>query len=72
VLRRVKEETNYLHELDKRKANLIGNILRGNCLIKHIIEGNVKGRIDVTGRRGKRRKQLLNDFKGKRGCRKLK
>jgi hypothetical protein len=35
----------------RRKANWIGH-----CLLKHIIEG----RIAVTGRRGRRRKQLLN------------
>jgi len=26
---------------------------------KHVIEGNIEGRIEVTGRRGRRRKQLL-------------
>jgi hypothetical protein len=33
--------------------------LRGNCPLKHVIEG----RIEVTGRRGKRCKQLLYDGK---------
>jgi hypothetical protein len=37
------------------------------CLLKHVIEGNVEGRIDVTERRGKGRKQLLDDLKVKRG-----
>jgi hypothetical protein len=32
----------------------------------------MKGRIEVTGRRGKRRKQLLDDLKEKRGYWKLK
>jgi hypothetical protein len=40
--------------------------LRRNCLLKHVIEGNIEGRIEVTGRRGRRRKQLL-DLKEKRG-----
>ena len=35
--------------------------MRRNCLLKHVIEGKIEGRIDVTGRRGKRRKELLDD-----------
>jgi hypothetical protein len=46
-------------------------MLHRNCLLKHVIEGNVEGRIEVTGRRGKRRKQLLNDLEEKRGRWKL-
>jgi hypothetical protein len=42
------------------------------CLLKHVIEGKIKGRIEVTGRRGRRRKQLLADLKEKRGYCKLK
>jgi hypothetical protein len=40
VLRTVKEERNISHKIKRRKANWIGNILRKNCLLKHIIEGN--------------------------------
>jgi len=36
-----------------------------NCLLKHVIEGKIEGRIRVTGRRGRRNKQLLSDLKGK-------
>jgi hypothetical protein len=43
---------------ERRKANWIGHILRRNCLLKHVIEGKIKGRIEMTGRRGRRRKQL--------------
>jgi hypothetical protein len=39
-----------------------------NCLLKQVIEG----KIEVMGRRGRRRKQLLNEVKEKRGCWKLK
>jgi hypothetical protein len=46
-----------------RKANRISQGLRRKCRIKHVIEGKIEGRIDVTGRRRKRRKQLLDDFK---------
>ena len=31
--------------------------------LKHVIEGKMEGRIEVTGRRGRRREQLLDDFK---------
>jgi hypothetical protein len=43
-----------------------------NCLLKHVIEGKLEGRIDMTGRRGRRRKQLLDDLKEKRIYGKLK
>jgi hypothetical protein len=48
-------------------ANWIGNILRRNCFLKHLIEGKIEGRIKVTGRRGRRRVQLLDDLKETRG-----
>jgi hypothetical protein len=32
-----------------------------------VIEGKLEGRIEMTGRRGRRRKQLLDDLKEKRG-----
>jgi hypothetical protein len=63
VLFRVKEERNILHTIKRRKANWIGHILRRNCLLKHVIEGKLEGRVEVTGRRGRRRKQLLDDLK---------
>jgi hypothetical protein len=59
---RVSEQRNILHEIRKRKANWIGHILRRNCLVKHVVEGKIKGRIEVTRRRGRRRKQLLDDL----------
>jgi hypothetical protein len=49
VLQRVKEERNILHAIKRRKANLIGHVLRWNCLLKHCIEGKIEG----TGRRGR-------------------
>jgi hypothetical protein len=65
VLHRVKEERNILHTVKRRKAKWIGHILRRNCLVKHVIERKLKGRIEMTGRRGRRRKQLLDDIKEK-------
>ena len=66
VLLRVNEQRNILHEIRKRKAKLIGHILRRNCLLKQIIEGKIKGQIEVTRRRGRRRKKLLDDLKDRR------
>jgi hypothetical protein len=37
-----------------------------------VIEGKLEGRIEMTGRRGRRRKQLLDDLKEKRRFWKLK
>jgi hypothetical protein len=62
VLLRVKEQRNILHEISKRKANWIGHILRRNCLLRQVIEGNIKGGIEVTGRR----KELLDDVNERR------
>ena len=55
------------HEISKRKANWIGHILRRNCLLQQVIEGKIKGGIEVTGRRGRRRRKLLDDLKERRG-----
>jgi hypothetical protein len=72
VLHRVMEERNILYTIKRRKANRIGHILRRNCLIIHVIEGKLEGRTEMTGRRGRRRKQLLDDLKEKRRYWKLK
>ena len=63
VLLRVKEHRNILHEITKRKAKWIGYILHRNCLLQRVIEGKIKGGIEVTGRRGRRRRKLLDDLK---------
>jgi len=67
VLLRVKEQKNILHEIRKRKANWISHILRRNCLLQRVIEGKIKGVIEVTGRRGRRRRKLLDDLKERSG-----
>jgi hypothetical protein len=66
VLLGVQEQRNILHEISKRKANWIGHILRRNCLLQRVIEGKIKGGIEVTGRRGRRRRKLLDDLKERR------
>jgi len=67
VLLRVKEQRHSLHEISKWKANWIGHILHRNCLLHRIIEGKIKGGIEATGRRGRRRRKLLDDLKERRG-----
>jgi hypothetical protein len=52
-------EKNILPTMEGRKAYSIGHFVRRNCLLKHVING----KIEVKGRRGIRRKHLLDDFK---------
>ena len=56
----------------KRKANWIGHILRRNCLLQQLIEGKIKGQIEVKRRRGRRRKKLPDELKDRRGYCRLK
>jgi hypothetical protein len=37
------------------------------CLLQRVTEGKIQGGIEVTGRQGRRRKKLLDDFKERRG-----
>ena len=67
MLLRVNEQRNILHEIRKQKASWISHILSRNCLLQKVIEGKIKGQIEVTRRRGRRRKKLLNDLKDRRG-----
>jgi len=41
--------------------------MRRNCLLRRVIEGKIKGRIEGTGRRGRRRRMLLDELKEMRG-----
>jgi hypothetical protein len=68
VLDRVKVERDIEYTKERYKANWIGHILRTDCLFKHIIWG----RVDVTGTRGRRSWQLLDDLKETREYWKLK
>jgi hypothetical protein len=70
VLHRIKEGRN-IHTVKRRKANWIGHIWSRNCCLKQIIEGE-RGGIEVMGKQGRRRKQLLDDLKEMRGYCKLK
>jgi hypothetical protein len=71
VLHKVNGDRNNLHT-KKIKPNRIGHILRRNCLLKHITEEKLEGKIAVTVRRGRSRKQLLDNLKDSIGYWKLK
>jgi hypothetical protein len=63
-LHRVSVERNILHAIKTRTGGWIGPILHRKFLLKHVFEGNIEGRIDVTGRRRRRsRKQVLYKLK---------
>jgi hypothetical protein len=47
-------------------------ILRRTCFLQRVIEGKIKGGIEVTERRGRRRRKLLDDLKKSRGYSHLK
>ena len=72
VLLRVNEQRNILHEIRKRRTNWFGHILHRNCLLKQVIEGKIKGEMEVRRRRGRRRKKPLDDLKGRIGYSHLK
>ena len=72
VLLRVNEQRNIPQEIRKRKAIWIGHILRRNCLLKQVIEGKIKGEMEVARRRVRRRKKLLDDLTDRRGYSHLK
>jgi len=57
-----------LHTIKRSKTNCISHILHRNCRAK----GNIEGRIEVKGRRGRRSKQLLDGLKETREFWKLK
>jgi len=44
-------KTGISYKQQKRKDNWMDHILHRNSLIKHVIEGKIQGRIDVTVRR---------------------
>jgi hypothetical protein len=46
--------------------------LRRNCLLQQVIEGKIKGGIEVKERRGRRRRKLLDDLKERKGYSHLK
>ena len=57
VLEIVKEKRKLLSTVLERKKRWLGHILRGESLVKRVIEGRMEGK------RGKPRIMLLNDIK---------
>jgi hypothetical protein len=54
---------------------VVGTFECGNAtasLLQRVIEGKIRGGIEVTGRRGRRRKVLVDDVKERRGYSHLK
>jgi hypothetical protein len=64
----MKEVGNILRKRRRRRVIWIGHILNRNCLLQRVVERKIERRIYVTGRRGRRRNQLLIGLEEKRGC----
>jgi len=69
---RDKEYRNIVLTIKGMETNWIGHILLGKCLLNHVIDGNLEGKRGLKRRRGRRRKQLLDELKVKRGYSNLK
>jgi len=67
VYTRVEEQSYILREISERKVNWTAHILHRKCLLQQGTEGKIKEGIEVTGRRGRRRRKLLDDLKEMRG-----
>ena len=55
-----KEEMNIVRTIKRKKAKWTGHILLRNCFLKHFTEGKIEGITEITGRRGRKHKQLLD------------
>ena len=59
----VNNDRNISHTVERRKDNRIGHFMRKNgAFLKHVIKGKLEG----TGRRGRRHEQLPDDLKERR------
>ena len=69
------EKLPYYHfswKVSFQKQGYHGHLLRRNSLLRQVIEGKIKEEMEVTRRRERRRKKLLDDLKGRRGYSHLK
>jgi len=71
-VKRITEERNILHTIKRGHANWIGHILHKTCLIKHVTDEEIEGRIEMPGKWGRRCKPLLDDLKEVGGYWKIK
>jgi hypothetical protein len=53
--------------IKRRKANRIGHIWCRSCLLRHVIQGKIEGGTNWMFRRGRRRKQPMDDLKETKG-----
>jgi hypothetical protein len=60
---RVNKSRKYPKYNKKGKAKWIGHILRRNCLLKQVSESKITEGIEVTEKRGTKRKKLLDELK---------
>ena len=60
VLKRVKEERNLLKIIRRRKKNWLGHILRGENMLRDVLEGKMNGKRG----RGRPRTGMVSDLKG--------
>ena len=67
MFQRVEGERNAIQTIKRIKANGIGHILHKNCLLKYVIEGKIQGKLEMTGRRGRRRNPSLDDLREREG-----
>jgi len=67
VLHRGKEKRNILQTVERMEASWTGHIWRRNCLLRQVTEGKIEGRIEVTGRGGRRGKQLVDGLEENTG-----
>jgi hypothetical protein len=54
----------YMKYVNGRLTGLV--TLCRNCLLQQVIGGKIKGGVEVTERRGRRRRKLLDDLKERR------
>jgi hypothetical protein len=66
VLFTVKERRNILHEISKRKLTGLVRFCVETAFCNGLLKER-KGRIEVTGRRGRRRRKLLDNLEERRG-----
>lgn len=66
VLNKGQGEGEYSKNSKRGKASLICHILNWNCFLKQLTEGKIERRTEVTRRRGRRDKQILDGLKEKR------
>jgi predicted DNA-binding ArsR family transcriptional regulator len=66
VLHRVRDKSNMLYKIEMKEGQSNWSHLEQELSSKHVMESKIEEKIEGTGKRGLRRKQLLGDLKEKR------